>query len=441
MFSSPLSTTQALHVLALLPTLAASALNITLPAPELVALGGGVVGGLYRPAIQSERASLALFLMHSGSDYLRWTPCTELASRGYAIFCANNFASKAGQGSDLDFDLMMQNVGLGMSYLRNQTEINHIVLLGHSGGGAMMAAYQNIAENGLSACNGAEKISPCSDNLVGMQPADGLVLLDANYGTSTMTLLSVNPAVEDETMGASINESLDLFNPANGFSETGANYSVAFAKDFQSGVAARWQRLLKYAQERREIIAAGNGTFSNDEPFHIPDANFLGGNNKLFAQDTKFLSHTVRQWPLLHKNGSSTTQIVRSVRVPANLESHTNSFQQGALKTTINRFLRTFAIRVSEDFGFTADSFTGIDWTSSHLATQSSVSGIRVPILTMEDDVMTKISFETVKILAEDGATNGPDDAQLYVPASACKCQFTYWSKPPPSGCDWGAFG
>lgn len=43
--------------------------------------------------------------------------------------------------SDLDFELMMQDVGLGMSYLRNQTTIDKIVLLGHSGGGAMMAAY------------------------------------------------------------------------------------------------------------------------------------------------------------------------------------------------------------------------------------------------------------------------------------------------------------
>lgn len=145
-----------------------AALNTTLPSPKLIALGGGVVGGLYRPAVQSEKASLALFLMHAGSDYLRFTACTELASRGFTIFCANNYASKAGQNSDLDFDLMMQDVGLGMSYLRNQTDIDHIVLLGHSGGGAMMAAYQNIAENGVSACNGHEKIYLCSDGLAGL---------------------------------------------------------------------------------------------------------------------------------------------------------------------------------------------------------------------------------------------------------------------------------
>ncbi|KAF2162365.1 hypothetical protein M409DRAFT_58459 [Zasmidium cellare ATCC 36951] len=350
------ATTAALLVLAHLFALTV-ALNAALPSSELIALGGGVVGGLYRPAVQSHKASLALFLMHAGSDYLRFTACTELASRGFTIFCANNYASKAGQNSDLDFDLMMQNVGLGMSYLRNQTDIDHVVLLGHSGCGAMMAAYQNIAENGVSVCNGPEKIYPCSDGLAGLMPADGIVLLDANYGTSTMTLLSVNPAIIDET--------------------------TAFAEAFHSGVAARWQRLVKYAEERRAIIMAGNGTFSDDEPFYIPDAHFVGGNNKLFAQDTQFLSHTVHEWPLLHKNGSTTTQVVRSVRVPANLRSLADSFQQGALKTTINRFLRTFAIRVTDDFSYNGDSFTGIDWASSHLATQNPVSGIHVPMLTM----------------------------------------------------------
>lgn len=198
-----------------------------------------------------------------------------------------------------------------------------------------------------------------------------------------MALLSVNPAIIDEKTGAEINESLNLFNPANGYLSTGASYSAAFAEAFHCGVAARWQRLVKYAEERRAVIMAGKGTFSDDEPFYIPDAHFVGGNNKLFAQDTRFLSHTVHEWPLLHKNGSTTTQVVRSVRVPANLRSLADSFQQGALKTTINRFLGTFAIRVTDNFSYNDDSFTGIDWASSHLATQSSVSGIHVPMLTM----------------------------------------------------------
>ncbi|PYI21652.1 hypothetical protein BO99DRAFT_355105, partial [Aspergillus violaceofuscus CBS 115571] len=323
--------------------------------------------------------------MHAEQDYTTFYPCSELPVRGYTTLCLNNAQSKTGLMNDLDFETMMTDVGTGVQFLRNLTDIDQVIIWGHSGGGAMMAAYQNVAENGASACNGTEKLYPCSSAMDGLPAADGVLLIDANFGLSTMTLLSLNPAITNETTGADINSKLNLYSAANGWTEDGANYTTTFVREFLTGVAARWNRILASATERNELIAAGNGDYSDDEGLVIPDANYLGFNNKLITQDVRYLAHTIYKWPLLHKDGSNTTQVVPSVRVAsAGIPSMVDSFYDGALKTTITRFLSTFAIRVDADnFRVTADNITGVDWTSSQTAPIGSVPGISKPLLTM----------------------------------------------------------
>lgn len=126
--------------------------------------------------------------MHAESDYLSFVTCAQLQERGFTVLCAQNAVSKLQGETDVDFEPMMTAVSLGVEYLRvNLTdEVDTVVLFGHSGGGSLMAAYQNIAENGLSACNGTEKIYPCSDDLADLEPADGVILADANYVSSLL---------------------------------------------------------------------------------------------------------------------------------------------------------------------------------------------------------------------------------------------------------------
>ncbi|KAE8377953.1 hypothetical protein BDV26DRAFT_304703 [Aspergillus bertholletiae] len=343
----------------------------------------GVLGGLYRPNATSARERIAVYVMHAEQDYTSFVACTELPKRGFTTFCGNNEASKYGYMSDLSFEDMMTEINTGMVWLRNQTDIDKIVILGHSGGGAMMAAYQNIAENGVSACNGAEKLYPCTDAMADLKPADGLMLLDANYGLSTMAFLSLNPAIEDETNAAILNQSLSVYNPANGFNNnTRSNYTAQFKQRFQQGVVARNNRILQYAQSRLAALEAGEGMFGDDEPFTIPASLYVGFNNLFFSQDTRYLHHTTHAWPLLRKNGT-TTQIVPSVRAPGNFKDYSNNWQSGALKTTVRRFLSTFAIRVSDKFNIGVDNLDGIDYASSQTAPHASVRGIHVPLLTM----------------------------------------------------------
>ncbi|KAF4545944.1 Alpha beta hydrolase [Lasiodiplodia theobromae] len=367
---------------------ATSAASASLPSPTAIDLasGGGTVGALFRPAPGGDaaKAATAIMVMHAEQDYWSFYPCTELPARGYTVLCANNAASKSGYMSDLNFEDMMVDVGYAVGWLRNQSDIERVVLFGHSGGGAMLAQYQNVAENGAAACNGSEKISPCSSAVEGLPAADGVVLDDANFGIGPMMVMSLNPAITDETSGMQIDEALDLYSAAHGWSSTGSsNYSAEFAKQFAAGVHARNTRLIAYAKERLAAIENGTGLFADDEPFYIPDALYLGMNNKFFPQDLSYLHHTTYPWKLLHKNGSYTTQIVPSVRTATTVSSLANSYLNGGLKTTIKRFLATFAVTTTEDFGYQADGVTGIVWNSSQLVPIAAVKGIHVPLLTM----------------------------------------------------------
>ncbi|KAL5003005.1 hypothetical protein BDV10DRAFT_180702 [Aspergillus recurvatus] len=354
--------------------------NVSLPIPSLVTIGTGVVGGLSPPAdADPAKARIGILVMHAEQDYTTFYPCRELPARGYTTLCLNNAQSKTGLMNDLDFETMMTDVGAGVQFLRAMDDIDKVIIWGHSGGGAMMAAYQDVAENGASACNGSEKIYPCSSAMDALEPADGVLLIDANYGLSTMTLLSLNPAITNSS------DAVNLYSPANGWTANGANYTSSFVKEFYAAVASRWNDIINSAVRRNSLIQSGNATYTDDEGLVIPDANYIGFNNKIISQDTRFLSHTRYKWPLLHKDNKTTTRVVPSVRVPsAGIPSDTNNFYNGALKTTVTRFLSTFAIRIDpENLAVTADNINGVDWASSQTAPIASVAGISVPLLTM----------------------------------------------------------
>ncbi|RSL54630.1 hypothetical protein CEP54_009794 [Fusarium duplospermum] len=243
----------------------------TLPDPVSVDVVpmGCIVGALQRPAPGGDaaKASIAVMVMHAEQDYMSFSACTELPRRGYTVFCVNDAASKTGYMSDLNFEDMMTNAAYAVRYLRNMTEVNKVILFGHSGGGAMLSQYQNTAENGVSACAGPEKIYPCSEAMAGLPPADGVLLNDANFGIGVMTVVSMNPAIEDESSGLRINQDLNLYNVANGFNSSGPfRYTKGFAQRFAQGVHTRNSRIIKFAKERLAAINNGSGLFDDDEP-------------------------------------------------------------------------------------------------------------------------------------------------------------------------------
>lgn len=198
-----------------------------------------------------------------------------------------------------------------------------------------------------------------------------------------MMVLSLNAAVINETT-LEIDSLLDTYNAANGYNASGpSNYTEAFIERYQTALVARNDAAIERAQARYTAIQNGESMYTDDETFELADAAYGETNNKVFAEDTKYLSHTTYPWPLIHNNGSITTQIVHSVRVSESPTTILKSYINGALHSTVVRFLRVLAIRITEDFAYEEDDLKGVVWNSSHMIPRNEVAGISVPLLTM----------------------------------------------------------
>lgn len=343
---------------------------------EFCPIPGFVRGVLYEPLTPNEKSRIGILMMHSHSDYLTHDVC-EMARLGYRVLCA-----KVSDPNQI-LDRRILEVKAALCALREHPGVEKVVLWGHSGGATLLSAYQKIAENGASSCQGPEKIHKCCDALSGMPAADGIMLIDANWGNAVMTLLSMDPAVTDENGSKPLDSSLNLFNPQNGFTPAGSSFDPAFTARFQKAQGERMNRLIEAARTRLERLEKGESFFCDDEPLVIIGAAQGFMNNKLFAQDTRLLSHTKKAWPLIHADGSITEEIIYSIRKPANNESFTHSLYEGALCTTVRNFLAEYAVRTLPGYGYDADSMKGIDWSSTYSTPVGNMEDIKVPALIM----------------------------------------------------------
>jgi hypothetical protein len=341
-----------------------------------VPFGLNVYGLLYEPVMPGEKSHIGIFVEHYLADYTSFPACTALAKRGYTVLCAKN------SGGSLDAVLLDAKVQI--SYLRNYPGIRKVILFGHAGGASLLTAYQLIAENGAKACQDSVKVIKCPDVLAGFPKADGIILADTELGVAEAMLTAVDPAVVDESSGMKINPDLDAFNPKNGFNPSGeSHYSKEFLDKFQRAAAKRNNAIIDRALERMAIIQAGKGRYADDEPFTVPGAGSTIPNHKLIPSDTRLLSHTRKAWPLLHADGSVTTEIIYSLRKPQVIRSYTSNFDVGARNTTVHTYLTDHAIRVTDDYGVDEDTIHGVVWRSSYSSAVGNVEDISVPLLIM----------------------------------------------------------
>lgn len=333
-------------------------------------------GMLYEPVCPDKKASTAIVLIHSDADYLNFIPGPELAGRGYRVLAANV------TNPVMPMDQKLLDVKTAVEYVKELPGVTRLVLLGHSGGATLMSCYQAVAENGTGIFQDEGRIVKMSE--IGALPkADAMLILDSNWGNGVMTLLSLDPAITDETSTHNLNPEYDLFNPDFGYKEEGATYSSEFIAKYQRAQAARNNRLIRKALDRLEAIERGEGLYEDDEPFIVPAGSQIAPNNKMFPQDIKLLAHTKEEWPLLHADGTVTTQVVPSLRKPKFDHSFTKSYNMSAMNSTVRTYLANSAIFAEEDFGYDDTHIYGINWDSSYSSTPGNVQHIHVPMLIM----------------------------------------------------------
>ncbi|MFT4085118.1 MAG: hypothetical protein QM638_21260 [Nocardioides sp.] len=328
---------------------------------------------LYEPVAPGDNGRILVASMHGGlGRTLQHGFLRQLAANGFrTAYCVPDSASF------IDQFLAMERC---LELLRNLDGVEATVLMGQSRGAGLMSAFQKIAENGAGVFQGPERRLPIPD--MSLTPVDGLMLLDANFGFMVMHVLSMNPALVREGNGLIVDPDLDPLNPANGWAPNArAHYAPEFRRRFVAAQRDRYRRLLAHAEERWRLIEAGRGELRDNEPILVPDAIGINNSPKLFVGDLSYFAHTRQAWPLVHRDGSVSTEVVSRIAL-----DETNPGLPGTLpaawQTTVKDLL-WLEVTLADDLDYGEDHLSGVDFASSMTCSSGNVEQISCPLLVM----------------------------------------------------------
>lgn len=198
--------------------------------------------------------AVALIAAHYNVDFSEHYLSTYLAERGYGFLGWNTRFRGADHYFQLDRALV--DIGRGVSWLREHGA-QTVVLLGNSGGGSLMAAY-NAQSHGdvLTESFGVPLLPEVQD----LPAGDLYVSLAAHPGRPEVLTGWLDPSVTDETDPTSVDPELDMY--AGG---RVAPFDPEFVARYRAGQRARNQRVTDWAKsELARLTATG-----------VPDRLFL----------------------------------------------------------------------------------------------------------------------------------------------------------------------
>jgi hypothetical protein len=329
-----------------------------------------VKGALYAPDAPQKPAHVGIVVMHRASNFMNTLACTELSKRGFLVLCMNPRSDN--NEALVRWETIPLDVKAGVEFLKKQTGVNKLLLWGFSGGGPTMTFYENVAENGVSVCQGPKKLVQCGGELAGLPKADGLILVDAHPGNPVNGVRSINPAVLDDSRPDLLNPDLDPFNPKNGYNSKGpSTYSEDFKRKYFRSQAERMNRLIDRALAMQRQMKEGKYNYPDDDAFLIA----RGEGARLMQLDLSIHAGTEKPRKLLKNDGTIVTEVVKSARV-ANLNAakQNASFENGTRLLTVKSFLSANAVRAT-------DSMDDIDHCTSNNSPPCHLPTITVPTL------------------------------------------------------------
>jgi pimeloyl-ACP methyl ester carboxylesterase len=208
---------------------------VALPADDAqrAGAGGHPCQGVYYQAAGSDRPRIAFIATHYNVDFSEHYLAEYVARRGFG-FLGWNTRFRGNEGYFL-LEYALADIGLGVRWLREHGA-ETIVLLGNSGGGSLMAAYQATAQQQGE-----------------LETGDLYISLAAHPGRPQVLTAWMDASVTDEQDPTKGDPSLDLFNPENG-----PPYTTEFVARYRAAQSARNRRITSWAKaEMHRLREAG----------------------------------------------------------------------------------------------------------------------------------------------------------------------------------------
>jgi pimeloyl-ACP methyl ester carboxylesterase len=225
------------------------------PTARRAGSGGHPCQGLYHRGV-GRKPKVAMIAAHYQIDFSEHYLADYMATRGIG-FLGWNTRFRGFESSFL-LDHALVDIGVGVRWLREVQGVERVVLLGNSGGGSLMAAYQ------------AQALDPHVTPMEGMRPAagldqltpaDGYIASAAHPGRPDVLTARMDASVTDENDPLATDPELDLFDPKNG-----PPFSEDFIARYRSAQVTRNNAITDWAErELKRVRAAG---FS-DRPFTV----------------------------------------------------------------------------------------------------------------------------------------------------------------------------
>jgi pimeloyl-ACP methyl ester carboxylesterase len=232
---------------ALLDQVEAQFLGFPSPTAPRIQAGGHPCQGLYWTP-KGRRPKTAFIATHYNVDFAEHYIAPYFAARGFGFLGWNT--RYRGFEDQFLLEHALIDIGLGVRWLREQAGVERVVILGNSGGGSLMGAYQAEA----AAPTLADLVKGAGREALETLPkADLYVSLNAHQGRPEVLTDWMDASVVDESDPVATNPALDPFDPDNG-----PPYAAGFIARYRAAQVARNQRITDWAKaELARLNAAG----------------------------------------------------------------------------------------------------------------------------------------------------------------------------------------
>lgn len=206
-------------------------------------------------------ARTVVALMHPRQDLTHHALVPELLMRGFAVWTQGS--RSVNYDVALVHEQALLDVAAGQVFLREQ-DFDHVVTLGHSGGGTLFAFYhQQAGRAGAQRLAATPAGRPIDLAGAAMPLPDGAVFMAPHPGQGVLLSRLIDPSVLDETDPLSVDAELNAFDPVNGFAAPprSSAYPADFVERYRAAQSARIARLDAVALDRVADASAARRRF------------------------------------------------------------------------------------------------------------------------------------------------------------------------------------